>query len=643
MPAGGDKGFTFDPPGAIGLVFDDAKVMLKLHDPDPSVRPKDEAGALQDLDVAPGGSAPYVVPAAMGLGRRFVPAFASSLAAKDLAGGSSLATRDCTVMAILQWDVAAQAAAASTIGSVVCRGLGSSSAEHIAYELRLAVVNAGTRVGAIFWRWQGVAGGLFDQAGVQFTCPTGFTLLTATRRWQSPTLVVCRYYIGDVLLGEVESPDGDIGGGATGTFLLGTNNDAAPDKANFAGVIDELAVFDREMCLEEIEDTWLRITTYQPLGVQLYKELHDPGFPQSREPGSDVQLENRWVGMALGFAASRFENIRRNLLPHRAYGQVLADWETALRPTRQPNQSLDARRERVLARLRQHLGSSPPGLQGMLDGLLGGGAPSDLQFLAFSNTLVDAFATINALRWDRNTASAAAISAVAGAASFQPGAGTFTAPASWISMRRSVDDARQAQQIVKLVLTTPQSGAEAGIFFAEAAAGNYILLGLRDVAGSFQVWTETFAGGVSTGATLRATLGANPAALWLWLGQTTTDGTWSVAWSTTSGTAGFTAPVTLTHPSAAYWAGCYLRSTGAIGAARADFDDHLVRIPFGLSPLNAWVVLDQALGHTPDIPGARQVVETVKHLYVNGTFTTTPAVTYDDPDNGYDTAPLGGY
>lgn len=642
MPAGADKGFTFDPPGAIGLIFDDAKVMLKLHDPDPMVRPKDEAGALQDLDVAPGGGLPYVVPAAMGVGKRFLPTAVTALAAKDLTGGSSLVTRDCTIMAIVSWDVAAQSTS-GTSGTLACRGAGGSAAEFVAYQVTLGVVSAPARTGSIAWSWQDTTGTTHVQTGAQFTCPTGFTLFTATRRWVSPTEVVLRYYIGDVLLGEVTSSDGSIGGGVTGTFFLGAQSIGGSIVKPFAGVIDEFAVFDREMCLEEIEDTWLRITLYQPLGVQLFKEMHDEGFPQSREPGSDVQLENRWAGMALGFAASRFENIRRNLVPQRSYGQTLVDWETALRPTRQPDKGLDARRARVVARLRQRLGGSPPGLQIMLAGLLGGADPSQLTFLAFSNTLTDAFTSINALRWDRNTASAAAIAAAAGAASFQPGAGTFTAPTSWIFMRRSIDSARQAQQIVKLVLTTPQSGVEAGIFFADAAAGNYILLGLRDVAGSFQVWTETFAAGVSTGATLRATLGANPAALWLWLGQTTTDGTWSVQWSTTSGTTGFTAPVTLTHPSAAYWAGCYLRSTGAIGAPRADFDDHLVRLPFGLGPLNAWVVLDQALGFSPDIAGARQIVETVKHLYVTGTFATTPAVAYDDPDNGYDTAPLGGY
>lgn len=644
MPPGADKGFTFDPPGAIGLWFDDARVMLKLHDADPLVRPKDEAGALQDLDVAPGGGLPNVVRAAMGNGKQFVPTFSTALAAKDLSGGSSLVTRDCTIMAIVSWDIAAQSTAGSS-GTLVCRGGASaSSSEYIAYQISLSVVDAPSRTGSISWSWQDVAGATHAQSGAQFIAPTGFTLLTATRRWVSPTEVHLRHYIGDVPLGEVVSTDGSIGGAVTGTFFLGAKGAGAGAVSNvFAGIIDEIAVFDREMCREEIEDTWLRITKYQPLGVQLFKGMHDRGFPMSNEPSSDVQLENRWVGMALGFAASRIENIRRNLVPQHAYGQTLADWETVLKPTVQPGQGFDARRERVLARLRQRLGSSPPGLQSMLSGLLGGASVSQLTFLAFSNTWIDGFAGIDSVRWALDTASAAAISSVAGAASFQPGAGTFTAPTSWISMRRSLSDSRQAQQIVKLVLTTPQSGVEAGIFFSDAASGNYLLFGLRDNAGSFQVWTETFVSGVSVSAVNRGIFGGNPAAIWLWLGQTTTDGTWSVAWSTTSATDGFTAPITLTHPSTAYWAGCYLRSTGAIAAPRADFDDHLLRLPLETSPMNAWVILDQALGFKPDVAGARQVADTVRHAYVTGGFATTPAVTYGDPDNGYGNAPLGGY
>ncbi len=73
MPAGADKGFTFDPPGAIGLVFDDARVLLKLHDPDVTVPPKDEAGALDDLLAPSIATVPTVVGAAMGQGGRSGP------------------------------------------------------------------------------------------------------------------------------------------------------------------------------------------------------------------------------------------------------------------------------------------------------------------------------------------------------------------------------------------------------------------------------------------------------------------------------------------------------------------------------------------------------------------------------------------
>lgn len=647
MSAGADKGFTFDPPGAIGLVFDDARVMLKLHDPDATIPPKDEAGALADLLPPSGAVAPSVSGAACGQGRAFWPSLATCLGAKDLAGASSLVTRDCTVMAIVQWDVAGQALA-GVAGTLLCRGDGSSSAaEFIAYQLSLSVVDAPSRTGSIAWSWQDIAGATHAQTGVQFTCPTGFMLLTATRRWDSPTSVTCRYYIGDLLLGEVTSSNGSIGGGVTGTFFLGAQSLGGAVIANgFAGIIDEIAVFDREMCAEEIEDTWLRITVYQPLGVQLYKEMHDPGFTQSGESNSDVQLENRWIGMALGFAASRFENIRRNLVPQRAYGQALVDWETALRPTRQPNQSLDARRARVLARLRQKLGSSIPGLQGMLAGLLGGADPSQLTFLAFSNTWLDSFDTaINPLRWDTKGAT---WSVVSGEASLATDANQHAWPTDKFYLRRSLDgNGRQAHQIVKLRFITSHANAEAGIYFGDHGRGNYFLLGLRDLGPALHLFTETFTGNISQGGATdqgNSTLTSGTTSpIWLYIHQAETF--WEVSWSLTGPTSGFTAPIMVASvPPAMQWAGCYYRTVGAVtGTSTAKFDDHTLRNPYGLAPLNAYVLLDQALGFSPDIPGARQCTETVKHCYVQGSFITSPQLVCDDRDNGCDKCPCGGY
>lgn len=647
MPAGADKGFTFDPPGAIGLVFDDASVLLRLHDPDVTVRPKDEAGALDDMVAPVGAVTPAVIEAAMGNGRVFWPSLKAALAAKDLSTGSSLETRDCTIMAIVAWDPVGQASGGAP-GTLVCRGDSSLPAEFVAYELRFTVVNAPARIGSLSWSWQDIAGAVHAQAGAQFTCPTGFTLITATRRWDSPTSVTCRYYIGDVLLGEVTSSDGSIGGGVTGTFLLGCNRAGGITLGNFfAGIVDEIAIFDREMCLEEIEDTWRRITIYQPLGVQLFREMHDEGFLQSGEPASDVQLENRWTGMALGFAASRMENIRRNLVPQRAYGQTLTDWETALRPTRQPDQSLDARRARVLARLRQRLGSSTLGLQASLAGLLGGADPSQLEFLAFSNTWVDSFTgSLNALRWNTRGSNWVASGVTENFAAADTNQHPW--PSDKLYLRRSIDgNGRQTHQICKLRFAASPTNSEAGIYFGDHGHNNYFLLGLRNTgAANFHVFTEVFIHGVSQGAVDQgdsgSAVGAGVVPVWLYIHQAETF--WEITWSLVDAVT-FPPPIMVASvPSAMQWAGCYARTVGAVVSTMiAQFDDHTLRLPYGLAPLNAWVLLDAALGFHPDIPGARQIVETVKHLFVAGSFTTAPQVTYDDPDNGYGGSPYGGY
>lgn len=648
MPAGADRGFAFDPPGAIGLWFDDARVMLRLHDPDVTVPPKDEVGSLDDLTVPVGAVAPAVVDAVCGQGRSFRPSLLTALSAKDLSTGSSLVTRDCTVMAILSWDVAAQDVAAAP-GTLICRGDSSAAAEFVAYELRLSVVSAGARTGSISWSWQDISGGVHAQTGAQFTCPTGFTLLTATRRWASPTEVVLRYYIGDALLGEVTSADGDIGGGVTGTFLLGANRANGVDLGGFfAGVVDELAVFDREMCFEEIEDTWRRITLYQPLGRQVFVEMHDPGFPMSRAPDSDVQLENRWIGQTLGFAASRFENIRRNLVPQRSYGQTLVDWETVLRPTTQPGQGFDERRNRVIARLQQRLGSSLPGLRNMLEHVINCD-PSNLEFLAFSNTWVDGFDTvIDPVRWDTKGATWAISGGQARIAL------TSSAQHPWLTdqvyLRRSMDgEGRQAHQIAKLIFQTSFENSEAGIYFGDHGHGSYFLLGMRQTAAAnYHIFTELFVGGISQGGAIDQgdagiVSGGTNTPIWLYIHQAETF--WEVTWSLTSGTAGFGPPIMVSGVAPAMqWAGMYTRTVGAVsGSATARFDDHTLRNPYGTAPLNAWVLLDEALGFRPDLPGSRQVVDTVRHCYVAGGFTTTRAVTYDDPDNGYGDAPFGGY
>lgn len=656
-PAPGvDKIISFDPPGAIGLVDRDAIVHLRLDETTTDEFPRDAAGNLLDLnpldgdaDAAPFLVMPVVVDASLGRGRLFDPNTNwTGIGARDRVSGSTLLTRDMSIQVVLSWNATDQQIFGDS-GSIISRGVQRTPptvAEYLAYGLQIDVIDAPLSRGTLRWLWQDVAGALKLQAGADFVNPSGtFTLLTATRRWVSPTEVLLRYYIGDLMIGEVASADGSIGGGTTGTTQVGTRGVGGSNFRFFAGIIDEIMVLDRELTREEIEATWLRITQYQPLGYQLMRETHDPGFPLPADPGSDVQMDLRMIGNALGYAAAQAENVRANILPQRAYGSVLEDWETTVRVTPEPLQDVDTRRARELAKIRQRRGSTLPGFGDALEGLLGGGALTDLQFLAFSNEIDTDFTTIDPLRWDETPLTA--FSVVSGAASCQPGAGTFTmdgATRNWVTMRQTVGgDGRQAHQLCKLVFTTPQSVGESGIYFENATTNTYLLLGLRDDAGSFKIQTESFIAGVSQGLVTQATLGANPAAVWLHLYQTTTDGTWTAAWSVTSATAGFTLSSPITHPTVAHWGGLYLRSVGASGAPRADFDDHRLYEPFSGRANNAYILLDRALGFSPDIDGANSVVSAVKHAFAHGAFITNPVLLADDPDGGAGVAPTGGY
>lgn len=650
--AGGDKIITYDPPGAIGLVDRAPVILLRFDESDPAIPPKDLAGGLDDLGVlvskAVTGVAlavPTIVSGAVGRARQFDPHIAlSGFSARDVVPGSTLLTRDMTIQTILSWNAAHQDLG---VGNVISRGLGTASpAEFVAWGLKISLISSATSTGVLAWYWQTTAGVFKTQTGAQFVClPGKTTMLTATRRWISPTSVLLRYYIGDQLIGEVASVDGSIGGGTTGGTQIGTEIDGSSNDSNFLSAnIDELMVLDRELCAEEIEATWLRITKYQPLGVALFTDMHDDGFPLPDDPASDARLDMRMTGVALGLAAAATENLRANFLPARAYGTTLDQWEELVAPSPSPTTGIEARRARVQARMSQRLGSSLDGFRGALTELLGGALPSQLEFLAFTNEITDDFATLNLSRWD--VTPVGAYTAVSSKAHVAPGAGTFLMNGTvrdWKTCAAAAGgDGRSSHLIAKLVFTTPQSVGEAGVHFGDWALGNYLLLGLRDNAGSFQIVTESFISNVSQGLVVQATPGTNPAAIWFHLYQTDVNGTWLAAWSTTSATAGYTTSSAITHPTLQNRAGFYLRSTGAIGAAVADFDDLVLRCPFGTRPFNAYVLLDRALGFSPDIPGARSIVDAIKHGFVDGTFITSRNTLYDDPDGGYDDGPMGG-
>jgi hypothetical protein len=223
-------------------------------------------------------------------------------------------------------------------------------------------------------------------------------------------------------------------------------------------------------------------------------------------------------------------------------------------------------------------------------------------------------------------------------------------PTDKFYLRRPVDgDGRQSHQIGKLRFLTSHNHAEAGIYFGDAGYGNYLLLGIRDTGlATYHAFTEVFANGISQGGAIDqgdtgVTIGVGTVPIWLYIHQAETF--WEVSWSLTGPTSGFTPPIMVVSvPPAMQWVGYYYRTVGAVaGVSLVQFDDHTLRNTYGLAPLNAYVLLDAALGFHPDIPGARQIVESVKHSYVQGAFITQPQINCDDPDNGCDQCPLGGY
>lgn len=608
----------------------------------------DDAGNLAEL-VQTGAAMPEIVDAVVGRGRRFVSADADGLFAVDVAGGSTLVTRNCSIQTIMSWDIDA-AAAYGAAQTIYARGKGTAAAEYVGAGLELRVVNAALRIGELRWIWHTVAGVLKTQVGGHFQVPPdGYLMLTATRRWVSSGRVVLRHYLGDALLSEIESVDGDIGGGTTGTTQIGTRYTGAAYGRFLDGTIDELRVVDEVLTAEEVVATWRRITVEQPRGYQLIREMHDPGFPISDDPGSDVQKETRQWGHALGYAAAQAENVRENIMPDRAYGRPLELWETTTKQSPKPSDDVDKRRLRVVGRIRQKRGVSIPGIGDALAELLDTD-PASLEVFAFDQTTVDTWETLNALRWRHDPAANWTI--VANHLRVQS-AGDRSAFLAWRTSTMSIGgNGRGAAILSKLTPTTIQTQGEVGIFFANYIDDNAVLFGLRNDAGTYRLVREVVTHGTPQGATNLAAPGLVP--VWLVLDHNPDDiaGTpFRARWSTVSADGPWTEALfngglldgSNTAGGAFHWAGFYSRTFSA-AAANTDvaIDDTHVRAPYGDRPFRFYVLRDPADPGAPDYDGANAVLRGLRQAFTDGRVVRTMTALYDDDDTTYDGPPMGG-
>lgn len=624
-------------------------LLLRLDELETSDRPVDAIGNLRELSKS-GAGMPELVDAALGRGRAFISSDADGLVAVDADSGSTLVTRDASIQVVMRWDVAS----AATYGlpqTIYARGKGTSAAEYTSAGLELRVVNSTLSIGEVRWIWHDLAGNLKTQVGGHFQVPAdGFVMITATRRWVSSSRVVLRYYLGDALLSEVESVDGEIGGGTTGTTQIGTRYTGAAYGRHLDGVIDELRVTDYELAPEEVEATYRRITVEQPRGYQLIREMHDPGFPISQDPASRAQRETRQWGHGIGFAAAQAENVRANILPDRAYGEALVRWERITKQSSKPGDDIALRRKRVIGKIRQRRGASIPGIGDALAGpnsLLDTDA-SRLEVIAFDQTTRDTWETLNAQRWRHDPAANFTIDANA---LRMQSAGVAAGFYDWRTSLQSVGGhGRGVKILAKMSPTTIADQGEAGLVFVNRGTRDGVLLGLRNDAGTYKLVRANFRAPIN-GGIAAATVLATPGLVPVWMILEHVDGVnFRARWSTVSASGPWD-EATFTHPVLDgtrggvpfHWAGFYGR-TWSYTAAGLDvkFDDTVVRAPYGERSFYYYVLRDPDDPGSPDIDGANAVLRGLRQAHTFGGAVLTTLALYGDPQSLYGITPMGG-
>lgn len=633
--------------------------LIRFREPDTSVLPSDDVGALADLNVDTGLSLPPVVSSFTGFGRQFSAGFAVD--GLDVVPGATLATRDVTVRAIVSWDFSGQNGYGSP-GAIVTRGKGNAAAEYVSYGLELRVVNASLGIGELRMWWQDSAGVIQTTRGGQFVAPAAgsYMLVTAVRHWISSSQVSLRYYVGDQLVADQLVSSGDIGGGTTGTFCVGTRYTSGTPGRFFVGIIDEIQVLNYEVTGEETAATWDRMSRLQPRGYRAVRDLLPPGLPISDDPGSRIQKLLRIVGHGVGYAAAQVENARQNLLPDRAYGPALEQWEGIVGESPAPSDTPATRRKRAVAHLSQRAGSSIPGVNATLADMLALNS-SQIQYLAFDNTIrEDWSAGLRAERWRTDPAPIWLI--VSGA--LQVGGTTGLdlrfdgTNRTWATCLTSVDatpawlpGAPGCDAFLKVTPTTLSAACEVGLAFYDWTRVNAFLLGVRNNAGTVQVVSERFLRGVSQGVTVHATTSLT--AHWLQLRQDTTalvqDATGeslqphTVRWSTTSATAGFSQAAGIQFSYCVNWVGMYARSTAAsAGSILATFDDIAIRSRRGARPFNWYVFRDPALPGSPDLLGARRALNRLAQAHIRANVIASKSLPCDDSASICEQGPMGG-
>lgn len=129
-------------------------------------------------------------------------------------------------------------------GVLYARGTGEDESQYVSAGVEVRARNSTAGAGELGWFWHDTAGVLRRAPGAMFKPSiAGYQMLTATRRWISPTKSVLRYFVGGQMIGEFEVANADIAGATSGITTIGARGAggypltaAAMEAATRAGV-----------------------------------------------------------------------------------------------------------------------------------------------------------------------------------------------------------------------------------------------------------------------------------------------------------------------------------------------------------------------------------------------------------------------
>lgn len=591
-------------------------------------------------------SSPLRVGAWTGFGRQFSQSGSGALVAADKSSNGTLLQRDVTIQGLLSVTLTG----ATGPMTVIARGLNDGTAsERYAYGLELEQQAGFPGFVEVRWFWQDSAGTVRTQPAGVFKHPGDgvIFMLTATRRWVSSTRVVLRYYVADQLIAELESSNGDISGGTTGRTTVGARKAAGAFERYYNGVLDELAVYDNELSLPEIRHTWLRLTEYQPGGVETFAALAPPGSSWAR-PETDIGKRVKIVGQLLGGAAARADEVRALILPDAAPLGIVERWERITEQSAAPGDSLDVRHARLGSYFAREEGLSLPPLKEALSGPLAL-AVEDIQIDEFEHTVTDDFTSSISSAW-LNGGDATWSIASGKLQGFAPAGSDLR----WET--RKVPALLHPCHPGRLFVSARVESADystgvtnqafVGLALHNRHSGDWLWFGVFNNGGDPEIVFRTSVGGAApspfqnfTGTGLL--VGTGPYILRIATDQSpgysiTDDEITLSLCEPAQGPEFFTQTINTGVTGGWHWAGFALASSLAStgGNTTIQFDDFVMHAADSDRPFYWYAFRDPLLAGTPDLVGGERLVQKIKPAYTIAHVITERACPCDDPVDG---------